>query len=81
MVLLGNVWSQLGPVSIWTLVGMWRNPVAWCFGVIELGITGYIGCVSLLRVGKEDQVLREEFKEAWESWARQTPYKLIPFVY
>ncbi|KAI0673650.1 hypothetical protein C8Q78DRAFT_969247 [Trametes maxima] len=33
------------------------------------------------RVDKEDEVLRERFGEEWEEWAKNTPYKLIPYVY
>lgn len=33
------------------------------------------------RVNKEDAVLRKEFGEEWEAYARQVPYKLVPFIF
>ena len=51
-----------------------------------VGLASFAYCmfstVNLLgRVAKEDTVLRKEFGEKWEAWARQTPYRLVPFVY
>ena len=48
------------------LVVMWAAEVAW------------IPIVMILRVGTEDEILRKEFKDEWETWSRRTPYKLIP---
>lgn len=36
--------------------------------------------LAVHRTGIEDQVLREEFKEEWEGWARVVKYKFIPGV-
>jgi len=33
------------------------------------------------RCMREDRVLRSEFGEAWEAWAKQTPARLIPGVF
>ena len=33
------------------------------------------------RIPEEDEMMRREFREVWDSWAARTPYKLIPFVY
>ena len=39
-------------------------------------------CWGLLaRMFKEDEALHREFGEAWESWARAVPYKLLPGIY
>ncbi|KAI0365388.1 ICMT-domain-containing protein [Pilatotrama ljubarskyi] len=35
----------------------------------------------LRRVAKEDAVLRQEFGEQWEEWARKVRYALLPYVY
>ncbi|KAI9070309.1 ICMT-domain-containing protein [Trametes sanguinea] len=35
----------------------------------------------LKRVPKEDAMMKREFGEEWERWARKTPYALIPYVY
>ena len=33
------------------------------------------------RVLKEDAVLKNQFGQEWEEWAKRTPYKLIPYLY
>ena len=33
------------------------------------------------RVDREDRLMRKEFGEEWEKWAKKTPYRLIPFLY
>ena len=33
------------------------------------------------RVKNEDGVLKKEFGNEWEEWARRTPYKLVPYLY
>ena len=30
---------------------------------------------------EKDEVLREEFKDQWVEWSKQTPYRLVPLVY
>lgn len=35
----------------------------------------------VLRVGKEDKVLRDVFGSQWQEWARKTPYKLVPGIF
>ncbi|RPD60557.1 ICMT-domain-containing protein [Lentinus tigrinus ALCF2SS1-7] len=41
-----------------------------------------LACVIILRrPGKEDEVLKKEFGQEWEEWARKTPCKLLPRVY
>ena len=46
-----------------------------------------VGCIFsilvrlFLRIDEEDRMMRKEFGEEWEGWAKKTPYRLIPFVY
>ncbi|KAF8074177.1 hypothetical protein FPV67DRAFT_791555 [Lyophyllum atratum] len=35
----------------------------------------------LLRVPREDQILRMKFGEEWEMWAERVPYRLVPGIY
>ncbi|PIL31235.1 hypothetical protein GSI_05933 [Ganoderma sinense ZZ0214-1] len=37
--------------------------------------------VTLMRIPKEDAVMKREFGKKWEKWAKKTPYRLIPYVY
>ena len=49
------------------------------FGVMAaaLGVTASV----CRRVPLEDELLKDQFKQEWENWARRVPYALIPFVY
>ncbi|KAF9805089.1 hypothetical protein IEO21_09198 [Rhodonia placenta] len=36
---------------------------------------------AVVRPPTEDRLLREQFGEEWDAWARRVPYRLIPYVY
>ncbi|RDX53420.1 hypothetical protein OH76DRAFT_1220372 [Lentinus brumalis] len=48
------------------LIVAWAAEVAW------------IPVVMIMRVGTEDEILRNEFRDEWLAWSKKTPYKLIP---
>lgn len=35
----------------------------------------------LLRVAKEEQMLKRAFGKQWREWAKRVPYKLFPGIY
>ena len=35
----------------------------------------------LLRTSVEDEALRKEFREEWEHWACEVPYKILPYIF
>ena len=70
-----------GPGSYWQAAELWTYPVSMVAGGFYIIGTAYIQTGLFGRVAKEDEVLRQEFKEHWVSWAQRTPYRLIPFVY
>lgn len=78
---LGVIMTQVASGSLWRLFGLWRHPAGITFGVAQFGLLLYVGVVVIMRASKEDEVLREKFKEGWDEWARRTPYRLIPYVY
>lgn len=41
----------------------------------------WMSWLGISRTWKEDNVLKEVFKDQWVSWSKQTPYRLIPWVY
>lgn len=80
--LLGNVLCQLGPGSVWSQLGLSSRPATFILGIVQVCLAAYVGfVVAVLRVPKEDGMLRERFRDEWEVWALQTPYKLIPMIY
>ena len=78
---LGTMLTLFGPGSYWEFAHMWNTLLGRVLGGLYVGYRVYVNIVLLARVGKEDEVLRKEFKEEWTQWARATPYKLVPFVY
>ena len=49
--------------------------------VWEVWILSIIFEIVVMRIPREDAVLRKEFGAEWDSWAKKTPYRLIPYVY
>lgn len=40
-----------------------------------------VPALLMARVDTEDDVLRKEFGEEWDEYAKKTPYRLIPYLY
>ena len=49
--------------------------------VWEVWILSIVFEIVVMRIPREDAVLRKEFGAEWEAWAKKTPYRLIPYVY
>ncbi|EKM52186.1 uncharacterized protein PHACADRAFT_262698 [Phanerochaete carnosa HHB-10118-sp] len=79
--MLGVAVSQLGPGSLYSELGLWKNPLGLVVGMCQLVFIAYMGLTAHLRVLKEDAALKEEFKDKWLAWASRTPYRLLPGVY
>ena len=77
----GSVLCLFGPGSFWDVSGLWTSLAGRIFGGFYVGYSEYVAMVLFARATKEDEVLRREFKDQWVSWAKKTPYRLIPFVY
>ena len=63
-------------------IALWTFGTALIFSSI-LGLAGAAVMTALLvyRIRKEENMLHQEFGAAWEGYCRQTPRKLVPFVY
>ena len=78
----GNAWYQLGPGSIWAQSGLWNDSLFMGVGIVHVCLAAYVSfVVSVLRVPKEDGMLKKEFREEWDAWSKQTPYRLLPLIY
>ncbi|KAI0767697.1 ICMT-domain-containing protein [Fomes fomentarius] len=77
----GLLLLEFGPGSyVWesgVLQTAWKAVLCGVWAVIVLSFHLSV----LRRIPKEDRVLKKEFGQEWEAWARNTPYKLIPYVY
>ncbi|EMD40150.1 hypothetical protein CERSUDRAFT_45691, partial [Gelatoporia subvermispora B] len=60
---------------------VWDEPARRLLAVAWLIVLSWVPYMSLTRPQLEDEVLRREFGEQWEEWARRTPYRLIPGIY
>ena len=82
LLIVGTVVLLLGPGSYLSAVGVWQSRVWGALACVVAGRSLFVATVLMpSRAGREDAVLREEFGKEWEAWARQTPYKLVPYVF
>lgn len=72
---------QLGEGSWWRQSGWWGTWVERVFFFGWVGTVGIVESILVWRTTKEDEVLRAEFGKTWETWARKTQYRIIPFVF
>ena len=77
----GNVILLASKGSWFRESGLWKTLLG---KGIACAATVFLALAALRlfrRVGEEDQMLKKEFGEEWEEWAKKTPYRLIPYVY
>ena len=78
---IGSIMVQLGTGSWLAESGVWKTPIGWAVALVCLVQSVGISIFLLARAPKEDEVLKEEFKDQWVEWSKQTPYRLVPLVY
>ena len=52
--------------------------------LVVTAVMAHLTCVCagmLYRTKTEDDLLKREFGEQWEQWAKKTPYRVVPFVF
>lgn len=77
----GAAISQMGPGSYWAESGMWRGVIGQVYGVVYLSMIAYLTIGIVIRVRQEDGILRAEFQQQWDMWAKDTRYRLIPYIF
>ncbi|OBZ71847.1 putative protein-S-isoprenylcysteine O-methyltransferase [Grifola frondosa] len=77
----GVVLIQLGAGSWWEALGLWRGFWGVACGLAWVAIWSVIPGSAAMRTRLEDIVLRREFGQEWEDWAKRTPYRLFPGIY
>ena len=81
LIAVGAMLTQLGPSSYWVQTGMWMTSSGKAAGFVYMVIVALSGIITFARIGKEDAMLQETFKEEWDEWAKRVPCKLVPYVY
>ena len=69
------------PHSLFVVAGpgrTWAGRVAGALFVVHMLVAC---CAMVPRAQHEDEVLKEEFGEEWEAYAKRTPYRLVPYVW
>lgn len=55
-----------------------RTGLAVVLPIVTIAIGVVIGLMD--RMGKEDELMKQQFGEEWKKWAKTVPYKLIPLI-
>ncbi|KAH8809481.1 hypothetical protein DL96DRAFT_1536181 [Flagelloscypha sp. PMI_526] len=58
-----------------------RHPSSYGYLAVYIILSAFVGISFIMRTAEEDLILRREFGEQWERWAKLVPYRLIPFIY
>ncbi|EPQ54399.1 hypothetical protein GLOTRDRAFT_76881 [Gloeophyllum trabeum ATCC 11539] len=68
--------------------GSWLRECGWLDTVMGQTLLGTVIAVGFIvsgfmiyRTRLEDVLLKNQFGEQWDAWARRVPYRLIPFIY
>lgn len=81
MGVIGLSLIHLGPGSSFAELGLWYNTLGRIAGTCQCAAVFYVVWTIYVRVPREDAVLRKSFGGEWRTWAKRTPYKLLPGVY
>jgi len=80
MLVLGFHLCFFTPGSFMFECGYLSGSLAQLASSIWLLLTAGICSGAMIRMRKEDGLLYQHFGEQWESWSRNVPYKLIPYL-
>lgn len=78
---LGVVTTSFAPGSWYAECVGWNSVASKAFTAFWVAWSLLTPALLMTRASKEDEVLRAQFGEEWEAWAKKTPYKLVPYIY
>lgn len=81
MISAGSLIMFFAPGSWWMESGIMESTVGKVFGAGFASIWVIIPFILCARMEQEDAIMRSEFGDSWQAWARKTPCKFIPFIY
>ncbi|KAI3611328.1 hypothetical protein WG66_002072 [Moniliophthora roreri] len=61
--------------------GLLKTPIGVSLAMIWVGVALAVIASLLLRIPREDDLLRKSFGIEWNLWARKVPYCLVPGIY
>ncbi|KAI1791144.1 ICMT-domain-containing protein [Ganoderma leucocontextum] len=81
LVTCGNIIFLASKGSYFVEAGLWNTGAGRAVGcILSVYLTG-LSLVLCARARQEDVMLRKEFGARWDEWAKQTPWRVIPFIY
>ncbi|KAI0042245.1 ICMT-domain-containing protein, partial [Auriscalpium vulgare] len=78
---VGTLLLHFGPGSWFRAVGLLGTSAGWWFAALWTAMETYVLTSILARAPTEDAMLREQFKEEWDTWAARVPYRVFPGIY
>jgi protein-S-isoprenylcysteine O-methyltransferase Ste14 len=84
MVTLVGGWMTLARRGsyVWECV-LWEQRGTFGHGVIGVwaGVALAVAASLVLRMPREDEILRKRFGEEWDEWKRAVPWKIVPWIF
>ena len=85
---VGSLMICVGAIMCYCSPGGWyRECIGWDTLLSKVVASAWVArtlsipAMLMLRMNKEDEVMRREFGVKWDAYARRTPYRLLPFIY
>lgn len=79
--IIGLQLTQFGKGSWWWECRVWMTGFGSGFGGFFVILCLLVAGTLWARIKKEDEVLRNVFKDQWITWSHSTPYVILPYVY
>ncbi|KIP01824.1 hypothetical protein PHLGIDRAFT_123011 [Phlebiopsis gigantea 11061_1 CR5-6] len=77
----GTVLCHFGPGSWYAECVGWGSVYSGMFMAAWAGWCVVVPALLTRRTSTEDATLRSEFGSEWDSYAKRTPYKLVPYIF
>ena len=61
--------------------GLWNTMLGRLLVVLYFSVIIFVSSSVLVRMSKEDIVLRKQFGKKWNDWAKRVPYSIFPGIY
>ena len=78
---VGTLLAHFGPGSWYRECVGWDTWAGRLFTAAWGGWCILVAALLVARASQEDKILKREFGQQWEAWARRTPYKVIPYIW
>ena len=81
LLLVGHYLLLSSNGSLFVEARLWDTTLGRVAACASMAHLTWVTAGLLYRTRTEDEMLRKEFREEWDAWAKRTPYRVVPFVY